>query len=127
MFFGTRFLESFKIIGGGDLGPPSVRHCNLVDIIRLVASLFQQVRHIDDITILLQLVSSTLLHFCYIMTVSNLLEQPCNKSDNAIKLRFKYKLLTACSKLVTTTGNKQYEHNLSTACEQICNNLFADL
>jgi hypothetical protein len=32
-----------------------------------------------------------------------------------------------CSKLVTTTGNKQCEHNLSTACEQICNNLFADL
>ena len=30
-------------------------------------------------------------------------------------------------KLVTTTGNKQCEHNLSTACEQICNNLFADL
>ena len=88
MFFDTRFLESFKIIGGGEGGlAPSVRHCNLVDIIRLVASLFQQVRHIDDITILLQLVSSTLLHFCYIMTVSNLLEQPCNKSDNAIKLQ----------------------------------------
>ena len=38
-----------------------------------------------------------------------------------------YKLLTACSKLVTTTRNKQWEHNLSTACEEICNNLFADL
>jgi hypothetical protein len=32
---------------------------------------------------------------------------------------------TACSKLVTTTGNKQCEHNLSTTYEQICNNLFA--
>jgi hypothetical protein len=31
------------------------------------------------------------------------------------------------SKLVTTTGNKQCEHNLSTAYEQICNNLFAGL
>jgi hypothetical protein len=59
------------------------------------------------------------------MTVSDLLEQPCNKSDNAIK--FVNKLLTAYSKLVTTTGNKQCEHNLSTACEQICNNLFTDL
>ena len=82
------FYSLSKLLGGGGgLGPPSVRHCNLVDIIRLVASLFQQVRHIDDITILLQLLSSTLLHFCYIMTVSNLLEQPCNKSDNAIKLQ----------------------------------------
>jgi hypothetical protein len=58
------------------------------------------------------------------MTVSDLLEQPqCNKSDNAIKLVTTYKLLTACSKLVPTTANKQCEHNLSTACEQICNNL----
>ena len=60
------------------------------------------------------------------MSVSNLLEQPCNKSDNASKLVtscFK----TACLTLVTTIRNKQCEHNLSTACEQICNNLFADL
>jgi hypothetical protein len=35
-----------------------------------------------------------------------------------------YKLLTACSKLVTTT---KAVDNLSTACVQICNNLFADL
>ena len=60
------------------------------------------------------------------MTASDLLEQPCNKSDIAIKLAC-YKLLTACSKLVTTTGNKQCEHNLSTTCEQISSNLFADL
>jgi hypothetical protein len=32
------------------------------------------------------------------MTVSDLLEQPCNKSDNAIKL------VTACSKLVDNLG-----------------------
>ena len=30
-------------------------------------------------------------------------------------------------KIVTTTGNKQCEHNLLTACEQTCNSLFADL
>jgi hypothetical protein len=51
------------------------------------------------------------------MTVSDLSEQPCNKSDNAIKL------VTSCQQLVPTTGNKQCEDNLSTACEQICNNL----
>jgi hypothetical protein len=61
------------------------------------------------------------------MTVSDLLEQLCYKSDNINKVVTTYKLLTACSKLVTTTGNKQCEHNLLTACEQICNNLFADL
>ena len=56
---------------------------NLVDIIRLVARLFQQVRYSHDITILCMTTSE---HSCYIMTVSDLLEQPCNKSDNAIKL-----------------------------------------
>jgi hypothetical protein len=71
-----------------------VRSCNkLVDIIRLVARLeYQQVRYNHDITILLQP--------CVVNLVSDLLEQPC------------YKLLTACSKLVATTGNKQCEHNL---------------
>jgi hypothetical protein len=97
---------------------------NLVDIIGLVARLFQQVRSSHDITI--WLVVTTLWHSCYIMTVSGLLEQSCNKSDNACHQAC-YKLLTACPKLVTATGNKQCEHNLSTACEQICNNIFADL
>jgi hypothetical protein len=70
------------------------------------------------------------------MTVSDFLEQPCNKSD-VIKLvrttslmtsdLLQGYLLTARSKLATTTGNKQCEHNLSTAWEQICDNLFADL
>ena len=32
------------------------------------------------------LVLSTLQHSCYIMTVSDLLEQSCNKSDNVIRL-----------------------------------------
>ena len=51
------------------------------------------------------------------MSVSDLLEQLCNNSDNANMSDNAIKLLTACSKLVTTTGNKQCEHNLSTACE----------
>ena len=36
------------------------------------------------------------------MTVSDLLEQPCNKSDNINKVV--YKSLTACSKLVDNLG-----------------------
>jgi hypothetical protein len=57
------------------------------------------------------------------MTVSDLLEQPCT---SLIISKGSYRVLIACFKLVTTTGNKQCEHML-TACEQICNNLFADL
>ena len=38
---------------------------------------------------------------CYIMTVSVLLEQPCNNSDSPIKLATI--LLTACFKLVSTS------------------------
>jgi hypothetical protein len=59
---------------------------NLVDIIRLVARLFQQVRYSHDITILLQPCVINLVTFLFIMTVSDLLEQSCNKSDSAIKL-----------------------------------------
>jgi hypothetical protein len=58
------------------------------------------------------------------MTVSDLLEQPCNKSDNAIKL------VTSCvttTRTLTKIALAQCEHNLLTACEEICNNLFADL
>jgi hypothetical protein len=46
------------------------------------------------------------------MTVSDLLEQPCNKSDNINKV------VTSCSQLVPyllTTWDKQCEHNLLTA------------
>jgi hypothetical protein len=67
--------------------------CNdLVDIIRLVARFFQQVRYTHEITILLQPCVVNLVTFLLydIMTVSDLLEQPRNKSDNAIKL------LTSC-------------------------------
>jgi hypothetical protein len=59
------------------------------------------------------------------MAVTNLLAQSCNKADNAIKL------VRSCSQLVSNllqqNGNKQCEDNLLTACEQTCNNLFADL
>ena len=43
------------------------------------------------------------------MTVSNLLEQPCNKSDNINKV------VTSCQQLVPhllTTWEQEYEHNL---------------
>ena len=57
---------------------------NLVDTIRLVARLFQQVRYSHDITILLQPCGINLVTFLlYHMIVSDLLEQPCNKSDKA--------------------------------------------
>jgi hypothetical protein len=59
---------------------------NLVDIIRLVTRLFQQIRYSHDIAVLLQPCVVKLVTFLFIMTVSDLLEQPCNKSDNAIKL-----------------------------------------
>jgi hypothetical protein len=59
------------------------------------------------------------------MVVTNLLAQSCNKADNAIKLVTNCKQLV--SNLLQQTGNKQCEYNLLTACEQTCNNLFADL
>ena len=61
---------------------------NLVDIVRLAARLFQQGCYNHDITILLHLYVVNIITFLlqYIMNVSDLLEQPCNKSDNAIKL-----------------------------------------
>ena len=89
---------------------------NLVDIIRLVARLFQQVQCSHDITILLR--------SCVVNLAKILLYHNCIRLVYRTTL---YKLLTACSKRVPTTENKQCKHNLSTACEQICNNLFADL
>jgi hypothetical protein len=77
------------------------------------------------------------------MTLSDLLEQPCNKSDNINKVVTK--LLTSCSIFVDNLGQavrtqlvdglladllqdvRFLRVNLSTACEQICNNSFADL
>jgi hypothetical protein len=59
---------------------------NLVDIIRLDTRLFQRVRYSHDITILLQPFFINLVTFLFIMTVSDLLEKPCDKSDNAINL-----------------------------------------
>ena len=51
------------------------------------------------------------------MTVSDLLEQPCNKSDNINKVA------TSCYQLLPnllTTWDKKWEHNLLTACRQTC-------
>ena len=65
------------------------------------------------------------------MTVSDLFEN--NQCDKSEYEQGCYKLLAACSKLVptsdllATTGNKWCKDNLLSACEQICNNLFADL
>jgi hypothetical protein len=50
---------------------------NLVDIIRLVVRLFQQVQYSHDIAVLLQPCVVNLVTFLLIMTVSDLLEQPC--------------------------------------------------
>ena len=62
----------------------------IVDIISRVARLFQQVRHSHDITILLQpcvnLVTFLLYHDC----IRPVIEQPYNRSDNAIKLATSY-------------------------------------
>ena len=55
------------------------------------------------------------------MTVSVLLEQPRNKSDNPIK--FVTNLLTACSKLGPATWKKQCERNLPTVFKKTCYNL----
>jgi hypothetical protein len=53
------------------------------------------------------------------MTVSDLLEQPCNKPDNINKV-VTCKLLTACSKLVDNLGQAvrtQFVDRLATRCE----------
>ncbi len=60
---------------------------NLVNIIRLVARLFQQVSYSPDITILLQPCVVNLVTFLlYEGCIQDFLEQPYNKSDNVIKL-----------------------------------------
>jgi hypothetical protein len=100
--------------------------CNkLVDIIILVARLFQRVQYSHDITILLWTLSR---QPCNILVIS-WLYQTCwnNLVASLIMPSSLLEAVKACFKLVTTTGNKQCEHNLSTACEQICNNWFADL
>jgi hypothetical protein len=72
--------------------------------------------------------ASTLWHSCYIVTVSDLLEQPCNKSDNDINL------VTSCKQLVpnllqqlgTSSANTtchQLVNRFVTTCLQICSNL----
>ena len=63
-----------------------VKLVNLIDIVKLVTRLFQQGCYNNDITILLQPCVVNLVTSCYIMTVSDMLEQTCNKCDNVIKL-----------------------------------------
>jgi hypothetical protein len=60
---------------------------NLVDIIRLVTRLFQQVRYSHDIPVFLQPCVVNLVTFLFFITVSNLLEQPCDKSDKGRTIR----------------------------------------
>jgi hypothetical protein len=63
------------------------------------------------------------------MTVSDLLEQPCNKSDNVIKfvtICYKEFVPNVLQQLGTSSANTTCRQFVK-ACEQICNNLFADL
>jgi hypothetical protein len=70
---------------------------------------------------------------CNILVISwlyqTVLEQPCNKSDNAINVT----VLQVVNSLFQTCYNNweqaddECEHNFSTACGQISNNSFADL
>ena len=60
---------------------------NLADIVRLVTRLFQQGCYNHDITILLQPCVVNLVTFLlYYDCIRFVIGQPCNKSDNAIKL-----------------------------------------
>jgi hypothetical protein len=83
---------------------------NLVDIIRLATRLFEQVRYSHDIAVLLQPCVVNLVIFLFIMTVSDLLEQPCDKSDNAIKL------VTSCEQLVPNLLQQLGTSSAKTTC-----------
>jgi hypothetical protein len=93
---------------------------NFVDIIRLVAiaRLFSPTSPIQSWYN--NIVTTMFRQPCNILVIS-WLYQTCQNDlvTGLICHQSCYKLLTACSKLDTTTGNKQCEHNLSTACEQI--------
>jgi hypothetical protein len=58
-------------------------------------------------------------------------EQPVSCWNNLLQICYRHqpcdKVITTCSRLVTTTGNKQCEHILISAWQQPCYNLFADL
>ena len=89
---------------------------NLVDIIRLVTRLFQQVRYSHDIAgFMLQPCVVNLVTFLFIMTVSDLLEQPCDKSDNTITL------VTSCQQLVPNLLQQLGTSSAKTTCRQLVN------
>ena len=82
-----------------------------------------------------KVVLTTLIQTCCNKVVTNLTTRDCEKIvlsslHQSCWNNFVTNLISPsiCYKLLTTspaTWNKQCEHNLSTACEQICNNLFA--
>ena len=59
---------------------------NLVDIVRIVTRLFQQVCYNHDITILLQPCVVNLVRFLLYHDCTRLVRTTCNKTDDAIKL-----------------------------------------
>jgi hypothetical protein len=88
-----------------------VNSCNkLVDFIRLVARLFQQVRCSHDITVLLPCVVNLVTFLLYLHVsgfgVLHLRSVACNKS---VELN---NLVASCQQ----AGNKQCEHILLTSC-----------
>ena len=99
---------------------------NLVAIIGLVARLFQQVRYSHDIAILLQpcvvkLVTFLLYHDCIMLNLLNNL---------VTSLIMPSSLLQVVNSLFQTCYNNREQAvrtQLVDSCEQICNNLFADL
>ena len=87
-----------------------LRTCNKLDgIIRLVTSFYSH----DITTSMLQGCQHKVVTICHIKHVTDLSEQPCNKSDNFGKV------VTSCQQVVPkllTTCDKQCENNLLTAC-----------
>ena len=84
--------------------------CNKLDgIIRLVTSFYGH----DITTSMLQGCQHKVVKICHIKHVTDLSEQPCNKSDNFGKV------VTSCQQVVPkllTTCDKQCENNMLTAC-----------
>ena len=78
------------------------QQCIIIDIIRLVTKLFQQDWFSHHITVLLP--ACVVNHATLLLHIMALLEQPCNKSDNAIKL-VTSSWQTCYNKLGTSSAN----------------------